>query len=57
MEYCCWARKRLEAADLDCSIQGYADGVFWERNSFSDQKEKGRHAARVDSQNDFGLFK
>ena len=37
-EYCCWALKRLEAASLDTSIQGYADGVFWERNSLSDQK-------------------
>ncbi len=32
-EYCCWAEKRLEKAALDSSIQGYADGVFWERNS------------------------
>ena len=37
-EYCCWARKRLKQAVEDSSIQGYADGVFWERNSFSDQK-------------------
>lgn len=37
-EYCCWALKRLAAADLDLSIQGYADGVFWERNSLADQK-------------------
>jgi site-specific DNA-methyltransferase (adenine-specific) len=56
-EYCCWAQKRLEAADFDSSIQGYADGVFWERNSFSDQKEKGRHAARVDSESHHDLFK
>jgi site-specific DNA-methyltransferase (adenine-specific) len=37
-EYCCWATKRLAAADDDLSIQGYADGVFWERNSLADQK-------------------
>ncbi len=37
-EYCCWAMKRLERADLDPAIQGYADGVFWERNSLVDQK-------------------
>ena len=37
-EYCCWALKRLEVATFDTSIQGYADGVFWERNSLSDQK-------------------
>ena len=38
LEYCCWAQKRLERAASDPSIQGYADGVFWERNSLSDQK-------------------
>lgn len=32
-EYCCWALKRLGIAQTDSSIQGYADGVFWERNS------------------------
>ena len=32
-EYCCWALKRLENADEDPAIQGYRDGVFWERNS------------------------
>ena len=31
--YCCWALKRLGAADADSAIQGYADGVFRERNS------------------------
>ena len=32
-EYCLLAQKRLEMAESDKSIQGYADGVFWERNS------------------------
>lgn len=32
-EYCLWAEKRLRMAEADDSIQGYADGVFWERNS------------------------
>ena len=36
--YCCWTKKRLALADLVPSIQGYADGVFWERNSLADQK-------------------
>ncbi|MBE7552496.1 MAG: site-specific DNA-methyltransferase [Anaerolineales bacterium] len=31
--YCCLAEKRLEMAKADPSIQGYAGGVFWERNS------------------------
>lgn len=37
-EYCCWTLKRLTLVDLDPLIQGYADGVFWERNSLADQK-------------------
>ncbi|MBQ0048178.1 MAG: site-specific DNA-methyltransferase [Prevotellaceae bacterium] len=32
-EYCLWAAKRLENAEKDKSIQGYEDGVFWERNA------------------------
>ena len=32
-EYCLWALKRLALAKDDVEIQGYADGVFWERNT------------------------
>jgi site-specific DNA-methyltransferase (adenine-specific) len=32
-EYCAWAEKRLALAESDSSIQGYEDGVFWERNA------------------------
>jgi site-specific DNA-methyltransferase (adenine-specific) len=32
-EYCLVAAKRLEMAEADKSIQGFEDGVFWERNS------------------------
>ena len=32
-EYCLWALQRLSRAERDRTIQGYADGVFWERNS------------------------
>lgn len=32
-EYCLWATKRLHLADTHPTIQGYDDGVFWERNS------------------------
>lgn len=39
-QYCVWAEKRLEMADSDPSIQGYADGVFWERNTGDEQKRK-----------------
>jgi site-specific DNA-methyltransferase (adenine-specific) len=36
--YCALAAKRLESADLGIAIQGYADGVFWERNTLAAQK-------------------
>ena len=32
-QYCVWAEKRLEMAEHDATIQGYEDGVFWERNT------------------------
>lgn len=32
-EYCLYTAKRLLMADKDNGIQGYIDGVFWERNS------------------------
>lgn len=37
-EYCCWAEKRLAKAETDSSIQGYVDGIFWERNTLNQQK-------------------
>lgn len=39
-QYCVWAEKRLEMAEEDHWIQGYADGVFWERNTNGLQKKK-----------------
>jgi len=38
-EYCLWTEKRLEMAEKDSEIQGYRDGVFWERNT-QNLKEK-----------------
>lgn len=35
--YCCLAEKRLENAEHDRTIQGYSDGVFWERNTLNEQ--------------------
>ncbi len=32
-EYCALAQARLQRAEEDKTIQGYEDGVFWERNS------------------------
>ena len=35
--YCCLSEKRLELAERDKTIQGYRDGVFWERNTMNEQ--------------------
>lgn len=37
-EYCLWAEKRLKNAETDKSIQGYSQGVFWERNSHPEKE-------------------
>ena len=37
-QYCVWAQKRLEMADDDKSIQGFCNGMFWERNTSGEQK-------------------
>ncbi len=39
-QYCVWTEKRLEMADADKEIQGYTDGVFWERNTLNLQKKQ-----------------
>jgi site-specific DNA-methyltransferase (adenine-specific) len=36
--YACLAEKRIDIAKTDKTIQGYHDGVFWERNSLGAQK-------------------
>ena len=36
--YCALAAKRLISAEKDKTIQGYSDGVFWERNTLSEMK-------------------
>lgn len=41
-QYCVWAEKRLEMAESNPSIQGYVDGVFWERNSLAEQRNASR---------------
>ena len=50
-EYLCWALKRMAMAKEDPTIQGYADGVFWERNSLSEQR-----ACRDSSKDQTSLF-
>lgn len=39
-EYALLAAKRLRIAETDTEIQGYNDGVFWERNTLNLQKKK-----------------
>ena len=36
--FACLSEKRLKLADKIKSIQGYSEGVFWERNTFSERK-------------------
>lgn len=38
-EYCALTQKRLETATDYQEIQGYSDGVFWERNTLALQKQ------------------
>ncbi len=38
-KYACLTEKRLKLAENDNSIQGYTNGVFWERNSLNLQRE------------------
>lgn len=39
-EFCALAQKRILMADKDKTIQGFEDGVFWERNSLNLLKKK-----------------
>lgn len=49
-EYCLWALQRLANAERDITIQGFADGVFWERNSLAAQS-KSRQTATATTKN------
>jgi site-specific DNA-methyltransferase (adenine-specific) len=37
--FCLLAQKRLNLAMKEKSIQGFSDGLFWERNTLSEQKK------------------
>ncbi len=39
-QYCVWAEERLMNAEAHPEIQGYTDGVFWERNTRAEQNRK-----------------
>ena len=45
-EYCLLAEKRLQMAEDDKTIQGYSDGVFWERNTSALQKKQDAYGGR-----------
>ena len=49
-EYALLAEKRLYMADNNKNIQGYCDGVFWERNTLNFQRKahQGTHAQKKD---------
>jgi site-specific DNA-methyltransferase (adenine-specific) len=56
-EYCCWAEKRLELSDFDTNIQGYSNGIFWERNTLNIQmKESKRITQKIPAKTSMGLF-
>lgn len=44
-EFCLLAEKRLEMADEISTIQGFADGVFWERNTLAEQQSIVKNAS------------
>jgi site-specific DNA-methyltransferase (adenine-specific) len=45
-EYCCWVEKRLSLSDDDKTIQGYSNGVFWERNTLNIQLKETKKLLR-----------
>ena len=40
--YCCLAEKRLALAEFNPGIQGYSQGVFWDRNTSQGQQRRSR---------------
>jgi site-specific DNA-methyltransferase (adenine-specific) len=59
--YACLAEKRLEIADVEPSIQGYSEGVFWERNTLNEQvrsidKKRNLHDSKISQQQDLFLL-
>lgn len=47
-DYCLLAEKRLALAENDKTIQGFSDGIFWERNSLKSASLKGTRSAKKD---------
>lgn len=53
--YCCLAEKRIEMVKSEKTIQGYSDGVFWERNTLNEQLN-GNNRKSVKSEDEAPLF-
>ena len=53
-EYCLYAEKRLQMAEKDTTIQGYSNGVFWERNTLKNMK--GRNTKNLNNLDELPLF-
>ncbi len=47
--YCCLAEKRLALAEHDQTIQGYSEGVFWERNTLQEQRASSKRKKPLDT--------
>lgn len=47
-QYCCLAEKRLEMIGNENTIQGYAHGVFWERNTLNEQMNGSGKKSKVE---------
>ncbi|MBI5565975.1 MAG: site-specific DNA-methyltransferase [Chloroflexi bacterium] len=49
--YACLAEMRLTSAEINAQIQGYTDGVFWERNTLAEQgRNPGKSAIALSGQ-------
>jgi site-specific DNA-methyltransferase (adenine-specific) len=46
-KYACLAEKRLARAEIDKSIQGFTDGIFWERNTLSESSKSKIQKSKV----------
>jgi site-specific DNA-methyltransferase (adenine-specific) len=55
-KYGCLALKRLEMARKYQEIQGYSDGVFWERNTLSEQKKAQKKSTVIKENNGLNMF-
>lgn len=54
--YAALTEKRLEIADSESSIQGYHDGVFWERNSLNMQLKESNGKKNGNVKKEISLF-